>query len=348
MVSRDSTAPLGLPGRFTMIVRARTAVTARDKTAVGVFSIPLRRISSETPGMRRSAMATVASGVLSRGPMPVPPVVKMISARLASAMALRCSRMAAGSSGMHNVSVISQPRPRQNATTAGPEASWRSPLAAESLIVRMATRMPGSFSDLTLIGADFVAAGFVHQAHGFHQQAGSVAGGRGAIGSVGRTEVDFEFSLGPQKHTVDSVIAFHFPALGVTALAAREIKFASLGALFHDQTAGLLAHFEGLHEVDHAHFLEAALDDARSRTFGLELFEMQAINDSFCDAYEVFDEKRLGDEIFDAIDERAQAFFYVGAAGHEKKRDVASGLASAKLFKKLSAIETGHFVIAKK
>ena len=60
---------------------ARTAATARDKTAVGVFSIPLRRISSETPGIRRSAMATVASGVLSRGPMPVPPVVKMISAR---------------------------------------------------------------------------------------------------------------------------------------------------------------------------------------------------------------------------------------------------------------------------
>ena len=88
-------------------------------------------------------MATVASGVLSRGPMPVPPVVKMISARLASAMALSCSRMAAGSSRRTNVSVISQPRPRQNATTAGPEASWRSPLAAESLMVRMATRMSG-------------------------------------------------------------------------------------------------------------------------------------------------------------------------------------------------------------
>src|SRR6202023_1833040 len=151
-----------------------------------------------------------------------------------SAMAASFWRIAASSSEMHNVSMISQPRPRQNATTAGPEASWRSPLAAESLIVRMATRMPVSFRDLTLIGADFVAAGFVHQAHGFHQKPGSVARGGGAIGSVGGTEVDFEFALGPQKYTINGIIAFHFCPLGVPALAAREIKFASLGAFFHN------------------------------------------------------------------------------------------------------------------
>jgi hypothetical protein len=120
----------------------------------------------------------------------------------------------------------------------------------------------------------------------------------------------------------------------------------SLGAFFDDQAAGFLSHFEGLHEIDHAHFLETALDDARTGAFGLELFKMQAIDDSFCDAHEVFDEKRLGDEIFNSVDQRAQAFFYVGPAGHEKKWNVVSGLAAAQFFKKLAAIEAGHFVVA--
>ena len=73
---------------------------------------------------------------------------------------------------------------------------------------------------------------------------------------------------------------------------------------------------------------------------------MQAIDDFFRDAHEVFHEKRLGDEIFDAVDERTQTFFDVGAAGHEKKRNVARGFASAQFFKELAAIEAGHFVIA--
>ena len=130
-----------------------------------------------------------------------------------------------------------------------------------------------------------------------------------------------------------AVVAFGVPALGVPALASREIQFTALGAFFHNQPAGFLAHFEGLHEIDHAHFFEAALDDAWTGAFTLELFEMQAIDHSFCDAHEIFYEKRLGDEIFDAVNERAQAFFNVGTAGHEQKWNVVSGLASAKFFK---------------
>src|SRR6202030_1687995 len=203
-----------------------------------------------------------------------------------------------------------------------------------------------SFSGLTLVGAYFVAAGFVHQAHGFHQQAGSIASSGGAIGGVGGAEVNFEFALGPKKYMVNGNVAFHSPTLSVAALAAGKIKFASLGAFFHDQTARFLAHFKRLHQVDHAHFLQAALDDARTGASGLEFFEMQAIDDLFCDAHEVFDEKRLGDEIFDAVNQRAQAFFNVGAAGHKQKWNVVRALASAKLFKKLAAVEAGHFVIA--
>ena len=56
--------------------------------------------------------------------------------------------------------------------------------------------------------------------------------------------------------------------------------------------------------------------------------------------------KRLGDEIFDAVDERAEALFDVGAAGHEEKRNVAGGLAAAQFFEELAAVEARHFVIA--
>src|SRR6266853_2063423 len=68
-----------------MSVLCRTAAVPRESAAVGVFSKPLRRISSESPGTIRSAIAWVDSGVLSRGPIPVPPVVKSTSTRLESA-----------------------------------------------------------------------------------------------------------------------------------------------------------------------------------------------------------------------------------------------------------------------
>ena len=78
----------------------------------------------------------------------------------------------------------------------------------------------------------------------------------------------------------------------------------------------------------------------------LEFFEVQAVDDFFGDADEVFDEERLGDEIFDAVDQRAEALFDVGATGHEEKGNVAGGLAAAQFFEELAAIEAGHFVVA--
>src|SRR5205823_10187502 len=95
--SSDSAAPLGLPGRLTMSVLFLTAAVPRESTAVGVCSSPLRRICSEIPGTIRSATACVASGVLSRGPMPVPPVVSKTSTRPESASDRNCSRIPAGS-----------------------------------------------------------------------------------------------------------------------------------------------------------------------------------------------------------------------------------------------------------
>ena len=139
--SRDSDAPLGLPGRLTIIAFARTAAVPRDSAAVGVFSVPFRRISSAIPGITRSATPCVASGVLSRGPIPVPPVVRIKSIRPESAHSRNCWRIVAASSETHSEEVTSHPRPRQAATTAGPDTSSRSPRATESLMVRTATRI---------------------------------------------------------------------------------------------------------------------------------------------------------------------------------------------------------------
>jgi hypothetical protein len=101
-----------------------------------------------------------------------------------------------------------------------------------------------------------------------------------------------------------------------------------------------------LHEVDHAHLFEAALDDAGARGSFLEFFEVQAINYFFGRANKILQEKRLGDEVLDAIDERAKAFFNIGAAGHKEEGNVPSGFAAAEFFEKLAAIEAGHLEIA--
>jgi hypothetical protein len=197
-----------------------------------------------------------------------------------------------------------------------------------------------------LVGADGVAIGFVHQAHGFHEETGSAAGGGAAVGSVGGVEIDFEFAVGPEEHFVDGVVAVEVADFGVAALAVGEEEFALFSTLLDDQAAGFLAHFEGLHKVNHAHLFEAALDDARARGALLKFFEVQAINDFFCRADKIFQQKRLGDEILHAVDERAKAFFNIGTAGHEEKRNVTGGIAAAEFFEKLAAIEAGHLEIA--
>ena len=71
--SRDSTAPAGLPGRLRIRAFPRTPQTPRLKAANRVFLRPSARMRSDTPSIRRSQTARVASGVTSRAAMPVPP-----------------------------------------------------------------------------------------------------------------------------------------------------------------------------------------------------------------------------------------------------------------------------------
>jgi molybdenum cofactor synthesis domain-containing protein len=53
--------------------------TAREIMACGVFSRLRARITSPKPGITRSRICSVASGVTSRGETPVPPVVRIRS-----------------------------------------------------------------------------------------------------------------------------------------------------------------------------------------------------------------------------------------------------------------------------
>src|SRR5208337_2785642 len=260
MASSDSTAPFGLPGKFTMSVRCRDTTRPRDNSAVGVFSTPLRRISSAKPGMLCCATSSVASGVLSRGPSPVPPVVNSRSTRFESASSRNWLRTLPGSSEHRSVAFTSQPNSRQRCTRAGPERSMRSPRATESLIVSMATRMAG------LLAFDGVAIGFVQHAHGFHEEAGGAARRRRGSRCASGVKVNLELALGPQNHLEDRIVALKRADLRVAALPVGKIQFRLVLALAHHQAAGFLAYFQRLHQVGHVHFFQAALNHAGTRS----------------------------------------------------------------------------------
>src|SRR2546429_4764342 len=164
----------------------------------------------------------------------LPPVVKSTSRRPESATARNCSRIFAGSSDTRNDEVTSQPSPRQNATTAGPDKSSRSPLVTESLMVRTATRIR-KVSSGDSRRSYRIAIGLVHQPHSFHQQASRVARrGRFCRGIRG-VKIDLKFSRRPQHNFINGFIPFRRTDLGVAALTASKIQFTLRAILPHDQ-----------------------------------------------------------------------------------------------------------------
>ena len=82
IAASEVSAPATLPGRLMTRVLPMHPQTARLRMAVGVCFRPSARILSLRPSTVRSQTISVASGVTSRGAIPVPPVVTM---RLASA-----------------------------------------------------------------------------------------------------------------------------------------------------------------------------------------------------------------------------------------------------------------------
>ena len=77
MTAKLSRTAFGEPGRLTINVPERMPQTPREIMAIGVCLSVSLRMASARPGASRSITASVASGVLSRGAKPVPPVVTM-------------------------------------------------------------------------------------------------------------------------------------------------------------------------------------------------------------------------------------------------------------------------------
>src|SRR5208282_2236079 len=73
---------------------------------------------------------------------------------------------------------------------------------------------------------------------------------------------------------------------------------------------------------------------------------MKAIDHLLGGAHEILDEEGFGYEILGALDQGAEALFDIGAAGHEKKWNVARSFPGAKLFKELASIQARHVVVA--
>ena len=139
ITSRFSVAAFGLPGRFTTKHRPRIPATARESIPCGVTRILAWRIASTRPGAARSITACVASGVISRGLKPVPPVVKIRSISPLPVQLTNVFLIRAISSGTVCRLTTFQPLVAINPSKAGPEASGRVPAEDRSETVRIAT-----------------------------------------------------------------------------------------------------------------------------------------------------------------------------------------------------------------
>lgn len=136
--SRFSTAPFGLPGRFTMSADRRVPACALESVAIRVLLRDTALITSPNPSSLFSRSGVTASGVTSRRPIPVPPVVT--TSRIPSpSMAVRTqSAMASISSGTTSIRSTWKPCRSRRSRTAGPEASIRFP--DETLSLQVMTR----------------------------------------------------------------------------------------------------------------------------------------------------------------------------------------------------------------
>src|SRR6266481_3441185 len=135
ITAKHSTAPFGDPGRLTIKVPSQMPLIPRDVIAIGVFFKVAARIASDKPGASLSITARVASGVLSRGLKPVPPVVRIRFAVCRSHISRSSELRASRSSETILVAAISAPSACNSWIRAGPERSIDSPAAQRSLTV---------------------------------------------------------------------------------------------------------------------------------------------------------------------------------------------------------------------
>ena len=110
--------------------------------AVGTCLSEMARICSPKPGRMRSHTAAVASGVMSRGAGPVPPVVITRQHPMSSTSSINVCSTRVRSSGTTRTSAChsESSASSRNASTSGPERSAYSPELALSLTVTTPTR----------------------------------------------------------------------------------------------------------------------------------------------------------------------------------------------------------------
>src|SRR5438477_2448715 len=156
IASRDSTAPFGEPGRFTIRTVPRVPASERESTASGVATRPRVRINSPKPGISRSNTARVASGVTSRGATPVPPVVKIAATCPPSESVASRWLISEITSGITSITATLQPSCSNRSRRAGPERSVRVPALTESLMVKTAALVIFPFAaEVTAFPAGF-------------------------------------------------------------------------------------------------------------------------------------------------------------------------------------------------
>ena len=132
--SNDSKTALTLPGKFIITVFPLRPTTPLDNIDRGVLLWPWALIVSATPSNSFSKISFVASGVKSRGPTPVPPVVMTISTFKSSENLLSSDIIVALLSGITTYSTILHPIPFNFSIMILPDSS------SCLLLVSLATR----------------------------------------------------------------------------------------------------------------------------------------------------------------------------------------------------------------
>src|SRR5262252_6843226 len=284
-----------------MSARPRIPQTPRLRTANGVFFTPSARMCSARPSIRRSHTRRVASGVTSRAPMPVPPVVTIN--RTSSARRMIMSSILVESSGTTSRTTTENFNFSSSWATAGPDWSSRSPCEQESLTVTTAAvreesaieqnvflllaAFPGRRSGSSRgrgnrggggrlrLGAAF-ALRFVEQAQAFHQETLGVELGSFLAGFA--FEVELKIPSRPAQDFEDGFVADQRSVGGMFDLAFDEEHFAFFAFVAERKPAALASHFERLHEVDDVHLREIAAHDAVGRSGLGHLLERDAVD----------------------------------------------------------------------
>ena len=123
--SSVSLIAFGWPGKLMISVCLRITAVWRDRIAVGTKRSDIWRMRSPNPSITRSAIASVASGVTSRGAGPVPPVVSTSAQPSSSTNCFRVASINGCSSGITRETKVSGflTAPRSQFSSAGNPSS---------------------------------------------------------------------------------------------------------------------------------------------------------------------------------------------------------------------------------